>query len=239
MIHHIRAETDITDHCNLRCRNCCHRAPQSPPGFYPLDDYKRDLDLLAEAIHYQSFGVLGGEPLLNPDCLEYVRYVKASGLADRVEFITNGTLLPHHKDAEAILEESDTMWVSRYTALGPERLAPIDAWCENHKQDKLKVIDKPEFWDMYHPEGQPAQAVWDVHAKCDQWQLCNLVYKGYYYACAPSARWEQKTTPRRVRLQDPDLELLLSLFIEELKVFPSNSCAICQRTTLLPHAFEP
>jgi organic radical activating enzyme len=237
VINHIRAETDITDHCNLRCKNCCHQSPQAKRGFYDLDDYKRDLDTLATAITFKRFGVLGGEPLLNPKVVEYLKYAKTSGITNYTELITNGVMLTQRPDMDHILAVTDCMWVSRYEALGPSVLDRMDQWLADHKSDKIHVVNKPEFWDQYHPEGQSGEQIFLEHGKCDQRIICNMVYKGYYYACAPAARWPQAIAPRRVQIIPDNLEFRLNEFLTEITAFPISTCASCCRSILAPHEF--
>jgi len=85
------AQLAVTDDCNLSCSYCNEFTPgASPPA---LSDLKARVDRLS-ALGVMVFDLLGGEPLLHPDILEVIGYIKAPGRrATIVTLITNGFLL--------------------------------------------------------------------------------------------------------------------------------------------------
>ena len=95
-------DVDVVSHCNLNCASCCHFAPIAEPGFLSLEEYGRDLALLAEVGQAEDFFdaicIMGGEPLLHPQLAEFFaltrRYLPRIGL----RLVTNGILLQEAPD---------------------------------------------------------------------------------------------------------------------------------------------
>lgn len=92
------AQIEITNKCNLRCQMC----PLSDDEYEPLGkrrnlslkDFKELLNKLPSSIESISLQGLG-EPLLNRDIFDIIRYVSEQGKA--VSFFTNATLLTEEK----------------------------------------------------------------------------------------------------------------------------------------------
>ena len=86
---------DITHHCNLNCRGCDHFSSIAKEGFYDLKQFKNDFERLSQLTHGQvdRIGIMGGEPLLNPDVLEYLRIARKNFPETKIRLVTNGILL--------------------------------------------------------------------------------------------------------------------------------------------------
>jgi len=81
----------IDNVCNNRCEMCS--IWKEEPRIVSLEDAKRVIDRLKEN-NFQVLQLTGGEPLLNPNFLEIVKYAK--GLKFLVFAPTNGTLIDEH-----------------------------------------------------------------------------------------------------------------------------------------------
>lgn len=87
--------------CNLRCEFCIWTLDEKDRGYLsdvkvmPFDLYKRAIDGLKDFPSklglWRIAGV--GEPLMHPQIVEMVEYAAQSEMIDRVEIVTNGTLL--------------------------------------------------------------------------------------------------------------------------------------------------
>lgn len=86
---------DITRHCNLNCRGCDHFSPVAKPSFYDLEQYKNDIKRIGELTQgrVDKVGIMGGEPLLNPNVLEYLKLTRESLPNTKIRLVTNGILL--------------------------------------------------------------------------------------------------------------------------------------------------
>ncbi len=91
---------DISHHCNLNCKGCDHFSPLAEPGFYDLKEFKNDMSRLSELTDgfVDRIGIMGGEPLLNPDVLEYLKITRNYFPNTKIRLVTNGILLPQQKE---------------------------------------------------------------------------------------------------------------------------------------------
>src|SRR5688572_13208213 len=105
-------EYPITEHCNLSCANCDHASPLLDEKWADLDQYRLDVRALAGAVHAKNFLVIGGEPLLHPELLEFLHFARASKIADRITLVSNGTLL--HRADPHMWALIDRLWLSVY-----------------------------------------------------------------------------------------------------------------------------
>ena len=99
-----KLEYNVAYHCNLRCDHCDHLSPFFSPkddefnASISLETFEKQLAILSRHIHGEEFLILGGEPLLHKNCVDFLRLVKQSGIADKTVLVTNGFLLPVQKD---------------------------------------------------------------------------------------------------------------------------------------------
>jgi len=111
-----------TTYCNFKCAYCGHslghKEMKKKYGFVPehmsMDTYRLAVQQFREFPgKLKMLSLTGqGEPLLNPHIAEMVRIAKEAGIAERIEIITNASML--HKDvADALIDAGlDTLRVS-------------------------------------------------------------------------------------------------------------------------------
>lgn len=99
----LKFDVHLTEHCNLNCKSCSHFSPLSPKEFADVNNFEKDMKRIAELFPTKFYKIclLGGEPLLHPQVLDFIRI--AHKYAPRVErqLITNGILL---------LKQDDIFW---------------------------------------------------------------------------------------------------------------------------------
>jgi len=86
----------ITDRCNERCLYCL---PENYADWLPRGDILSYDELLAivratTALGFKRFRVTGGEPLIRPGVVEFIRDLVATPGVESVQLTTNGTRLP-------------------------------------------------------------------------------------------------------------------------------------------------
>jgi hypothetical protein len=79
---------EITDACNIKCKGCYRTALA---GHKPLDDIKTEIRFLEEWRNINNVHLAGGEPLIHPDIVDIVRFIRGRGLNPVI--ITNGQRL--------------------------------------------------------------------------------------------------------------------------------------------------
>lgn len=88
-------EVNLADHCNLNCQCCDHFSPIAKPTFLDYDQYVRDMTRLAELTnhHIGLMKLQGGEPLLNPRLIDYIRVTRKLFPETYICVFTDGLLL--------------------------------------------------------------------------------------------------------------------------------------------------
>ena len=155
-------EMHITHRCNLGCVGCNHycdfayKAPINPEAAFTW------MENWAQRLQPETFLLLGGEPLLEPRLLDYVRAAADCFPNSNRNIVTNGLLLSKwEKDLPPILLETDTgLELSLYDSSVPEvaarlrlAVAMLKQWRDRHE---LRVIFRkdPQQWrKLYQGDG--------------------------------------------------------------------------------------
>jgi len=108
--------------CNFKCVCCFQNEPDFhsyiPKGRMKFDDFKKIVDDLAawEGCRLKVVRIIGfGEPLLNPDTPNMVKYLKKLDVSERVEITTNASLLSPSVAQQLIDSELDYIRCSIYS----------------------------------------------------------------------------------------------------------------------------
>ena len=85
-------ETHITEACNLKCRGCSHFSVFAKPKHKDLAEFEREYKRLSEIEEVGVMRLMGGEPLLNPNFMEYLRIARKYFPDTYIALVTNGIL---------------------------------------------------------------------------------------------------------------------------------------------------
>ncbi|PKQ21426.1 MAG: hypothetical protein CVT65_18630, partial [Actinobacteria bacterium HGW-Actinobacteria-5] len=78
-------ETHITDHCNLNCKGCSHFSSLCPSAFADIDEFSADMHRMANLFSaVRQIILLGGEPLLHPELIAFLRVAREAFPATRI-----------------------------------------------------------------------------------------------------------------------------------------------------------
>lgn len=188
-------EMDIAHVCNLHCRKCTHYSNYSIKGVVRLAEAAPWLLALSRKIRPKSFYMLGGEPLLNPDLCEYLRF--ASELwpdADR-GMVSNGLLLDRQPDLWPTLAATgSSLHISHHTQPPDQFHAAITKARQmaDHHGVRLDVREnRVEFYSTYQGEGPAMRPFNDGEpetswAVCSQ-KICTTLFRGHLWKCPPIA----------------------------------------------------
>jgi len=95
-IHFNKIEFYITNVCNLNCDQCNRFNNHHFTGWQRWKDYASDYQKWAEYVDIEQIVILGGEPMLNPSIVDWVKGIN-SLWPRAVQILTNGTRLNHVK----------------------------------------------------------------------------------------------------------------------------------------------
>jgi hypothetical protein len=173
-----------------------------PEQFADLASFTRDIEVLSTVLEARELKFVGGEPLLHPQLLDFIRVAKESSIANSLVLVTNGVLL--HKAPEELWSLIDGMWISVY----PGVKFRFDWEWIQRIADEHKIFvwrkETPRFVESsLIEEIRSEELVQMVYQNCDQAHLysCHTVYQGRYYICEPSV-WVQS----RLRLHGIDFK---------------------------------
>ena len=88
-------EVNLADHCNLNCQCCEHFSPIAEETFLDIEQYEKDIKRIAE-LSNGNIGLMklqGGEPLLNPNLIDYIRITREALKDTYICLFTDGLLL--------------------------------------------------------------------------------------------------------------------------------------------------
>jgi hypothetical protein len=87
-----KVEFYITNVCNLTCQRCNRFNDYNFKGWQRWSDYESVYEQWADAVHINQIVILGGEPLLNPTIIDWIKGLNRI-FKKSIQVLTNGTRL--------------------------------------------------------------------------------------------------------------------------------------------------
>jgi len=91
-------EIMITQDCNLNCLGCSNYSDLPHNGYLKWKDGKKNIQKWLQRVDILDFGIMGGEPLLNPEVNDWLIGTRELLPNAQIRFTTNGLLLHRHFD---------------------------------------------------------------------------------------------------------------------------------------------
>lgn len=175
-------EMNIIDTCNLDCKGCTHFSNLFQGNTeMNLDDFQRDLKQVAQNVKILSLRLLGGEPLLNTQLLEYIKLAHKILPETSIHIVSNGLLIPKQNvDFFNCLKENNIrIDISLYLPTLKMKEKIVDVLEINHIEYSLSgKIDR--FYRTINEKGNSDIIV--AHNSCLQKQ-CTFLRHGRIYTC--------------------------------------------------------
>jgi MoaA/NifB/PqqE/SkfB family radical SAM enzyme len=183
----LRIEVQIADHCNLNCISCNHFSPIAKKFFLDIADFERDcsrISELTEKIEY--FNLLGGEPLLHPQIIDFCKIARKYFTNGTINIITNGILLLNQPDEfwETCAIKNIQIIITRYPInlditkierKAFESKVPLKYWPPNNN---LKTMLKVPLDINGRQDGK------NNYRMCGQANACIQLRHGKIYTCS-------------------------------------------------------
>ena len=204
-------ETMITQACNLSCHGCTNYSDINHHGYVPWEQGKAQIASWLERIDIPDFGIMGGEPLLNPQVRDWINGTRELMPTAQIRFTTNGLLLEKNLDIVELLhnigncvfkitvhqhntalEEIIQHLYSKYnwktiTEYGVTRFKTSNNFRLHIKRPELFYKTYQGLYSNMLPHNNdPVEAF----GACIQ-QTCPLLYKGKIYKCSTSGLLEE------------------------------------------------
>lgn len=213
-------ETHITEACNLKCRGCSHFSVFAKPKHKDLAEFEREFKRMAEIEDIGIMRLMGGEPLLNPDFMEYLRIARKYFPNSHICLVTNGTLsdrlIPH---VDEINRLRINVTKSEYH-LGNED--PIQ-YTERHEKGKLYNIS-------LDPSGQQNKdlAFHFCDIRIHEWYY---YMDGRFYPCCIAGTihdfWDHFGLDWGINPEDLSIDIFTHT-AEEIEAFLHQPCELCR-----------
>jgi len=187
-----KLEYNVTHHCNLKCDHCDHLSPFFGPKdaefnrSISLPEFEKHIGVLSRHIHSEEFLILGGEPLLHKNVLEFLKLVKDSKICDKTVLVTNGFLLGNQDDELFRLVDKITISFYPSQPLKQEAIDKARERCQEHSVE-LEIFDQPKFsMSIVGIKNEDARLVDGIFNTCTvAWtQRCYALHDGYVYRCS-------------------------------------------------------
>ncbi|SEF66604.1 4Fe-4S single cluster domain-containing protein [Butyrivibrio sp. Su6] len=180
-------EFHVADHCNLNCADCEHYSGLvEEPVFPDFNKFEKDISKLKFFI--EDIGlirILGGEPLLNPEIVRYIKLVHKIYPDSAIHVVTNGLLLRNMPDSffQALKDcgNNSGIWVSYYPVM-QDKIEEIRSFLEIKDvpfaiSQMATVFRKQQSLEANSDEGTGVK-----FKNCFQ-KNCNNLYDGKIAAC--------------------------------------------------------
>jgi len=194
----------ITQVCNLSCQGCTNYSDLQHSGYVSWPAGQGQILPWLERFQIDDFGIIGGEPLINPEWREWLLGLRQLMPNAQLRFTTNGLLLHrapdivdlceeignivlkvtvHTDDAELTdnlaLLQSARAWEPVYEYGINRWRGPRQVRLQINRPDRFIMTYRGTYQDMSPWHSDPAAAF----AQCCQ-QTCPLLYQGRIYKCS-------------------------------------------------------
>jgi len=178
-------EVKAVDQCNLSCVSCNEMSPISSKKFPDLTEVNKNLKYLANFYHAKTVRVLGGEPLIRKDIVEFVKAIRSSGISDSIRIMSNGSYLDRF--TVDLLDVVDSVDISIYPGVNItiDSLYKLKEQCAKYGVDLY--VKKTDFFHLAYSEfGTSDQNLINrVYKTCKIVHLwgCQSMYDGHFFKC--------------------------------------------------------
>ena len=233
-------EVALAEHCNLNCRGCDHFSPLATPELVDFDKLLMDFTRLANLFgkRVRRVDLLGGEPLLNPDIINFFKMSRKVFSEAFIHIISNGTLLLRVPEEfwTACRENSIVIFVTKYPI-------PVDY---DAIQERAKYY-QVDF--RYFNAGEPVKKLYSMKLDLDGLQDdsknflichrangCIYLQNGRLWTCtvAPTARHFDRHFGTHIFDEESNsIDIHKATSAEEIMQFlakPIPFCAYCNIT---------
>ena len=224
-------EMMVTQFCNLSCVGCSNYADLKHTGYVPWQAGRQEIESWLPRLDIKEFGIMGGEPLINPELKDWIRGLRELLPDSPIRFSTNGELLDRHLDVVETAHEVGNFVFKITVHQHNERVEAVIAkifsmykWepVREHGINRYQTtrglrfqINRPQtfiktyrndYANMRPFDSNPA----DSFAICIQ-QTCPLMLGGRMYKCSTLGGLED--TLKRFGVTDPAWQSYVGQYI--------------------------
>ena len=183
----------LVEHCNLNCKRCAHFSPLAEKIFRDTESFERDLKRIAELFGTKGLSelfLLGGEPLLHPNLIDFLRISRSCFPYTRITLLTNGVTLPEQKEDfwQACNKYNIAIEVTKYPIkLDFEKMEELSAKYDIEFQFFGSSGTVIKTSDLYPMDINGRQDIVSNFKNCTMANECFCLEYGKLYTCATIA----------------------------------------------------
>lgn len=98
-------ETMITQACNISCVGCTNYSDLVHRGYLTWQQGRAEIESWLKRVDIPDFGILGGEPLMNPEVRDWIIGIRKLLPNSQIRFTTNALLLERNFDIVDLLAQ--------------------------------------------------------------------------------------------------------------------------------------
>ena len=179
-------EYNLTEHCNLSCYHCDHASPLMAREIRVAGGLRARHPGHCRGRACRGIQMVGGEPLLHPQLLDFIRIARDTGIGDKIKIYTNGVLL--HTMPDEFWEQTDVLWVSTYPGIR-RRMSDeaIAAKCAEHgTQLDLRPTITEFNRSFINNRIEDEDLVRRIFSQCKMANeySCFSIYEGMFFRCS-------------------------------------------------------
>jgi organic radical activating enzyme len=182
-----RLVLQLTNICNMRCKNCNNLIPMiNHPCHEPLEEVCSDINkVLAVVDKILTLELLGGEPFSYPWLGDVLECLVSNNKILEIEITTNGTILPKLELVERLSNGKVHVIISDYGNNKQQELEKCFLIHGVHYEVRknMKWIDSGGIEKRKKTEQEQK----DSYRSCTAGMMCKTMYKGKLFQCARAA----------------------------------------------------
>ena len=204
--------------CNLSCQGCTTFSDLRHAGYVTWQQGLKELEPWLTRLQLPAIGIMGGEPLMNPDIVQWLKGIRKILPNTQIRFVTNGLLLEKNWHVFDLLRDMEnTVFKISYHVNNneldqivgkimqdynwePVEEFGINRWKEKSRDFRFQVSRPTQFFKTFQNDyknmlphnNDPI----DAFAVCVQ-QRCPMLWNGRLFKCGTAA-----LTPDMLAQQD-------------------------------------
>jgi len=192
-------EIHVTHACNLACEGCSHFSDQNHKGNVSLREAEEWMKLWRDRLSPSTFSIMGGEPTLHPDFLEFINLSRRYWPASTIRIVSNALLLDKHPDLPKVMDEIGNTYLHISIHHGSinflrrisDNIGMVRQWIRDYDTD-VHFMKSYEGWSRrYHGYGAEMEPFNDENPsqswKICQSKRCQQLFDGKIWKCPPLA----------------------------------------------------
>lgn len=226
----------LVDHCNLNCKGCDNFSPLAPETFADIHTFENDCKKMAQLSkgEVDEIQLLGGEPLLHPDIIQFLKIARRYFPNNKISIVTNGILLKRQSENfwENCRKFNIEIIVTKYPIKTDYKKIKEIAKNQRIKfsfYGNTEIVEKTMQLIPLDVEGK--QDPKDSFLRCGTANRCIAVDNGKLYTCTliPYIKYFNNTFDKNLKVTENDyIDIYKATDLNEILHFISKPMPFCK-----------